>query len=141
MIQERQFLNFIPPRLDGNFIEDKRRYMIVAKNDLNKTIDMINISKISGKKNRNLIKDYNVILDDYEPLILPSFAKTNVIYRIEYFNELENFISFGGKKLKQHEFDNIIKKNKQYIEKYKSINIIEFTKDEFLNKNPIETRF
>ena len=140
MIQERQFLNFIPPRLDGNFVEDKRRYMIVAKNDTNKTIDMINISKISGKKNRNLIKDYNVIIDDYEPLSLPSFAKTNVIYRVECFKELENFISFGGKKLKQQEFNNIIKKNKQYIEKYKSINIIEFTKKEFQNKNPIETK-
>ena len=139
MIQERQFLNFIPPKLDGDIVEDKRRYMIIAKNDANKTIDMINISKISGKKARNLLKDYNVIIDDYVLLVLPSFAKTNVIYRVEYFKELENFISFGGKKLKQEEFNIIIEKNKQCFKKNK--NIIKFTKDEFLRKNPIEISF
>ena len=138
MIQERQFLNFIPPRLDGDVIEDKRRYMVVAKNNFNKTIDMINISKISGKNNRILLKDYNVIIDDYKPLSLPSFAKTNTIYRIEYFKELDNYISFGGKKLKQDEFANIIDKSKEYIEKHKGINIIKFTKEEFLSKNPLE---
>lgn len=75
MIESGQFLNFIPPKLEGNSIDEKRRYMIVAKNDSNRTIEMINISKISGKNSMNLIKDYNDILNDYCPLRLPSFAK------------------------------------------------------------------
>ena len=92
MIESGQFLNFIPPKLESNSIDEKRRYMIVAKNDSNRTIEMINISKISGKNSMNLIKDYNVILNDYCPLRLPSFAKTNTLYKIEYFEELENYI-------------------------------------------------
>ena len=138
MIQERQFLNFIPPKLDGDNTQNKRRYMIVAKNDSNNTIDMINISKISDRNIRNLIKDYNVILKDYKPLKLPSFAKTNTIYRIKYFDELNNFISFGGEKLNKNDFSNILIERDNEIRKNKKEKVIFFTKEEFLNKNPIE---
>lgn len=135
MIEERQFLNFIPPRLDGDNFGDKRRYMVVAKNDCNKSIQMINISKISGKDSKNLVKDYNVLLEDYSPLKLPSFAKANTLYTIEYFPELENHISFGGQKINQQDFNNILEERKKYINKTKNENIINFTKEEFLNKN------
>ena len=118
MIQERQFLNFIPPRLDGNSVEDKRRYMIVTKND-NNIIEMINISKISGKDNKNLIKYYNVILENFYPLKLPSFAKTN-------------YIRFGGQKLNKDDFNNLILEKER---NEKSIKKINFTKEEFLSKN------
>ena len=112
--------------------------MIVAENDSNNTIDMINISKISDKNIKNLIKDYNVILEDYKPLKMPSFAKTNTIYRIKYFDELNSFISFGGEKLNKNDFKNILLERDNAIIKYKKENIITFTKEEFLNKNPIE---
>lgn len=135
MIESGQFLNFIPPKLDGNSIDEKRRYMIVAKNDSNKTIEMINISKISGKNSMNLIKDYNVILNDYCPLRLPSFAKTNTLYKIEYFEELENYICFNGRKLNDRDFLNIIAERQEYVKRTNKNNIINFSKEEFLQIN------
>lgn len=135
MIESEQFLNFIPPKLDGNSIDEKRRYMIVAKNDSNRTIEMINISKISGKNSMNLIKDYNVILNDYCPLRLPSFAKTNTLYKIEYFEELENYICFNGRKLNDRDFLNIIAERQKYVKRTNKNNIINFSKEEFLQIN------
>ena len=135
MIESGQFLNFIPPKLDGNSIDEKRRYMIVAKNDSNRTIEMINISKISGKNSMNLIKDYNVILNDYCPLRLPSFAKTNTLYKIEYFEELENYICFNGRKLNDRDFLNIIAERQKYVKRTNKNNIINFSKEEFLQIN------
>lgn len=135
MIESGQFLNYIPPKLDGNSIDEKRRYMIVAKNDSNRTIEMINISKISGKNSMNLIKDYNVILNDYCPLRLPSFAKTNTLYKIEYFEELENYICFNGRKLNDRDFLNIIAERQKYVKRTNKNNIINFSKEEFLQIN------
>lgn len=135
MIESGQFLNFIPPKLDGNSIDEKRRYMIVAKNDSNRTIEMINISKISGKNSMNLIKDYNVILNDYCPLRLPSFAKTNTLYKIEYFEELENYICFNGRKLNDRDFLNIIAERQKDVKRTNKNNIINFSKEEFLQIN------
>jgi len=135
LIESGQFLNFIPPKLDGNSIDEKRRYMIVAKNDSNRTIEMINISKISGKNSMNLIKDYNVILNDYCPLRLPSFAKTNTLYKIEYFEELENYICFNGRKLNDRDFLNIIAERQKYVKRTNKNNIINFSKEEFLQIN------
>lgn len=135
MIAERQFLNFFPPKLDGDMTEDKRRYMIVSKNISNDTIEMINISKIYGKNTRNLLKDYNVMLDNHSPLKLPSFAKVNVLYTIKYFPELDNFISFNGQKLNENDFNNILSKREEYIESTGINKVIHFEKEEFLNKN------
>lgn len=132
MIESGQFLNFILPKLESNSIDEKRRYMIVAKNDSNRTIEMINISKISGKNSMNLIKDYNVILNDYCPLRLPSFAKTNTLYKIEYFEELENYICFNGRKLNDRDFLNIIAERQKYVKRTNKNNIINFSKEEFL---------
>lgn len=132
MIESGQFLNFIPPKLESNSIDEKRRYIIVAKNDSNRTIEMINISKISGKNSMNLIKDYNVILNDYCPLRLPSFAKTNTLYKIEYFEELENYICFNGRKLNDRDFLNIIAERQKYVKRTNKNNIINFSKEEFL---------
>ena len=109
--------------------------MIVAKNDSNRTIEMINISKISGKNSMNLIKDYNVILNDYCPLRLPSFAKTNTLYKIEYFEELENYICFNGRKLNDRDFLNIIAERQKYVKRTNKNNIINFSKEEFLQIN------
>ena len=132
MIESGQFLNFILPKLESNSIDEKRRYMIVAKNDSNRTIEMINISKISGKNSMNLIKDYNVILNDYCPLRLPSFAKTNTLYKIDYFEELENYICFNGRKLNDRDFLNIIAERQKYVKRTNKNNIINFSKEEFL---------
>lgn len=111
--------------------------MIVSKND-NNTIEMINISKISGKNIRNLIKDYNVTIDNYYPLKLPSFAKTNTLYKIEYFGELEKYICFGGKKINDNDFNKILLERQKYIKKTNKNNVIEFTKQDFIALNKIK---
>ena len=72
----------------------------------------------------NLIKDYNVILNDYCPLRLPSFAKTNTLYKIEYFEELENYICFNGRKLNDRDFLNIIAERQKYVKRTNKNNII-----------------
>lgn len=128
-------MNFIPPKLDGNAISEKRRYMIVTANEDDNTVEMINISKISGKNSMNLIRDYNVMLDEYYPLKLPSFAKTNTLYKIEYFEELENYICFNGKKLNSKDLSNILKERQKYVKKTNKDNIIYFSKEEFLQIN------
>lgn len=112
--------------------------MIVSKNDNNNTIEMINISKISGKNIRNLIKDYNVTIDKHYPLKQPSFAKANTLYKIEYFKELEKYICFGGKKLNDNDLNKILLERQKYIKKTNKNNVIKFTKQDFIKLNKIE---
>lgn len=136
MIEERQILNFFPPKLDGNITSDKRRYMLIAKN--NKKIEMINISKMDDKSVKQLLKDYNITLKNYYPFRLPSFAKVNTVYTIDYFPELEDFISFGGEKLNEKDFNNIITERKKHVNKTGKSNKIDFTKEEFMRMNKKE---
>lgn len=136
MIEERQILNFLPPKLDGNITSDKRRYMLIAKD--NKKIEMINISKMDDKSVKQLLKDYNIIIKNYYPFRLPSFAKVNTVYTIDYFPELEDFISFGGEKLNEKDFNNIITERKKHVNKTGKSNKIYFTKEEFMNMNKKE---
>lgn len=133
MIEERQILNFIPPRLDGIEENDNRRYMVVSNNNKD-IIQMINISKVQGKEHKMFALG-NKRLKDFTPFKLPSFAKTDTLYTIEYFPELENYISFGGQKINEQDFNNILEERKKYINKTKNEKIISFTKEDFLNKN------
>lgn len=132
MIEKGQILNFNPPKLDGNFVSDKRRYMVIT-ND-NERLEMINISSLKGKE-RKLMFLGNIKLYNREPFLAPSFAKVDTTYKIEYFPELEEFISFGGKKLNKEDFNNILLEREEYITITKNINEINFTKEEFMSKN------
>lgn len=134
MIEVGQFLNFLPPILDGNAISDKRRYMLIIEIEKqNNIIKMLNVSSIKNRK-ANLWYDYNLEIENYYPLPKPSFAKLNVIYTLEYFEGLEQFISKDGKKLDNKEFDRIINE-KQKIEKKYRIRKIKFTEKEFKKYN------
>lgn len=135
MIQKRQILNFDPPKLDGNAISDKRRYMVITNNG--EEIEMINISKIKDKSLKTLLKDHNVRLENYYPFKIPSFAKADTLYKIEYFPELEEFISFGGRKLNEKDFNNIVLAREKYISKTGNNKVINFKKEEFCEKNKI----
>ncbi len=132
MIEERQILNFIPPQLDGIKSNDSRRYMVITNNS--NFIQMINISKVQGKEHKMLVTG-NKRLKDFKPFRIPSFAKADTLYTIEYFPELEEFISFGGQKLNEEDFNNILLERGKYINKTNNIKIINFTKEEFLRKN------
>ena len=132
MIEERQILNFIPPKLDGIKSNDSRRYMVITNNS--NIIQMINISKVQGKEHKMLVTG-NKRLKDFKPFRIPSFAKADTLYTIEYFPELEEFISFGGQKLNEEDFNNILLERGKYINKTNNIKIINFTKEEFLRKN------
>lgn len=134
MIEERQILNFIPPRLDGIEENDNRRYMVITNNS--NIVEMINISKVQGKEKKMFIIG-NKRLKDFKPFKVPSFAKANTIYTMEYFPEIEQFISFGGRKIKEEEFTNILQEREKYINKTGNIKIINFTKEEFLNNNKV----
>lgn len=134
MIEIGQFLNFLPPILDGNSISDKRRYMLVIEIEKeNNIIKMLNVSSIKNKK-ANLWYDYNIEIENYYPLPKPSFVKLNTIYSIEYFEGLEQFISKDGKKLDNKEFERIINEKQKIEKKYKPRRI-KFTEKEFKKCN------
>ena len=78
MIEERQILNFIPPRLDGIQNNDNRRYMVVTSNS--NIIQMINISKVEGKEH----KMFKSCLGDY---IAIAIKNKNIKYK-RYGKEL-----------------------------------------------------
>ena len=138
MIEVRQVLNFVPPRLDGDNTQTKRRYMIISNND-NKTIEMINISKVEGKEYKMFALG-NARLKDFRPFKVPSFAKADTIYKIENFEQLEDFISFNGEKINEEELEYIFLKRNEYINKKNIVKVINFTKEEFLEKNPIKIK-
>ena len=106
--------------------------MVITNNS--NFIQMINISKVQGKEHKMLVTG-NKRLKDFKPFRIPSFAKADTLYTIEYFPELEEFISFGGQKLNEEDFNNILLERGKYINKTNNIKIINFTKEEFLRKN------
>ena len=136
MIEVGQFLNFLPPILDGNNISDKRRYMLVIEvQKENNIIKMLNVSSIKNRK-ANLWYDYNIELENYYPLPKPSFVKLNAVYSIEYFKELDQFISKDGIKLDKQEFEKIMYEKEKCEKKYK-IRKIRFTEKEFKKYNTL----
>lgn len=136
MIEVGQFLNFIPPLLDGNCISEKRRYMLVIEIDKeNNIIKMLNVSSIKNRK-ANLWYDYNIEIENYYPLPKPSFVKLNAKYLIEYFAGLENFISKDGKKLDNKEYEKIINEINRKTKTYKTRKI-KFTEKEFKEYNQV----
>lgn len=118
----------------------KNRYMLVTKNDVtNNKIEMINVSSIRGKEHK-LIYNSNVIINNYYPLPLPSFAKLDTIYLLDDFEDLSKHIALDGKKMSGREFFNIIKQKIEYVNKYGKCKNINITEAEFkkLNKNLIK---
>ena len=136
MIKEGCFLKFIPPLLRGNDVGTKKRYMLVVENDTkNKIVKMINVSSTKGKEHR-LLFDENVEINNYFPLPVPSFAKFDALYVIDYFKELENFIVFNNKTLGDIQFKYLNGYRMDYMKNgNKKVDIIQYTKQEFLNFN------
>lgn len=134
MIEKGQILNFIPPRLDGISENNDRRYMVITSNG--NIVEMINISKVQGKEHK-MVKTGNKRLKDFRPFRFPSFAKADTLYTIEYFTELENFISFGGQKIKEKEFNDVMLEREKYVNNTGNNKVIPFNKEEFLEKNKI----
>lgn len=134
MIEIGQFLNFLPPVLDGNIISDKRRYMLVIEIEKeNNIIKMLNVSSIKNRK-ANLWYDYNLEIEDYYPLPKPSFVKLNAVYSLEYFVGLEQFVAKDGRKLSNKEFEIIINEKQKIEKKYKPRKI-KFTERQFKKYN------
>ena len=98
-MQEGIFLKFIPPKLSGGDIGQKPRYMLVVEyNKKENIVKMINVSSLKGKEH-NLLYLSNIEIQNYSPLPVPSFAKVQTLYIIDYFKDLENYISFKGQQL------------------------------------------
>ncbi len=115
MIKEGSFLKFMPPTLDGRNIAEKKRYMLILKNDEeNNTIEMLNVSSIKGKEAK-LLYDSNISICNYNPLPVPTFVKLDSLYIIDKFNGLEKYISFNGQTLAEEELNLIKEKRYEYI--------------------------
>lgn len=113
----------------------KNRYMLVTKNDVtNNRIEMINVSSIKGKEHK-LIYNSNIIINNYHPLPLPSFAKLDTMYLLDNFEELNKYIALEGKKMNGREFFNIIKQRFEYVNKYGKCNNVNITEAEFKKVN------
>lgn len=113
----------------------KNRYMLVTKNDFeNNTIEMINVSSIKGKENK-LIYNSNIIINNYSPLPVPTFAKLDTIYLLDNFVGLEKYVAFNGIKLGKTEFESIIKQRYEYINKYGKCKNVNITESDFKKTN------
>lgn len=114
--------------------------MLVTKNDVtNNLIEMINVSSIKGKEHK-LIYNSNIIIKDFYPLPLPSFAKLDTIYSIDNFQDLNKYIAFQGNKISGREFFNIMKQTLEYKNKYGNCKNIKIEETEFrkINRNFIK---
>lgn len=136
-IEDGHLLKFIPPMLDGNSFSNKKRYMLVIDCDnQNNIIKMINVSSIKGKEHK-LLYDSNIEIKEYMPLPVPTFAKLDTLYTIDNFEDLQNFISFGGEKMSDSEMSNIKLQRFNYIKDGNITNVINFSKSEFKKINNI----
>lgn len=136
-IEEGHLLRFIPPILDGNVFDNKKRYMLVINYDnQNNIIKMINISSIKGKEHK-LLYDSNIEIKEYMPLPVPTFAKLDTLYTIDNFEGLQNFISFDGEKMSESEMSNIKLQRFKYIKDGNTTNAINFSESEFKKINNI----
>ncbi len=134
-IEEGHILNFVPPQLDGDSFNNKKRYMLVLESDFeSNTLRMINVSSIKGKEHK-LLYDSNLEIKNYFPLPVPTFAKIDTIYMIDNFENLQNFISFNGLKLDAGELENIKLERYKYIRRAKQTNVINYTKQNFDESN------
>lgn len=99
-MQQGNFLKFIPPLLSGGEIGKKARYMLIVEYSKKENIvKMINVSSLKGKEHNLLYSDKNIQINNYYPLPVPSFAKLHTLYIIDYFKELEKYVSFKNEKL------------------------------------------
>lgn len=133
-MQQGNFLRFIPPMLSGGDMGNKFRYMLVVEYDKNnKMVKMINVSSLKGKEQK-LLYSSNIEINNYTPLPVPSFAKIDTLYIIDYFKDLEKYIAFGGQALGDIQFKYIDNYRLNYM-KDKEIEIIQYTEEEFRKVN------
>ena len=107
--------------------------LVVENNPNDNVIKMINVSSLRGKE-RNLLYDSNIEINNYLPLPVPSFAKVGTLYIIDYFEELENYRAFSGKILNEIQFKYLNDYRLKYM-KNKEIEIIQYTEEEFKQCN------
>lgn len=133
-MQQGNFLRFIPPVLSGGDTGNKYRYMLIVEyNKKENTVKMINVSSLKGKEH-NLLYSSNIEVNNYIPLPVPSFAKVNTLYIIDYFKDLEKYIAFKGQVLGEIQFKYIDNYRLNYM-KDKEIEIIQYTEEEFKKVN------
>lgn len=138
MITESMLLYFVPPSFASgkpNSERRKRLMLVIKKDDVNKTLTLINISKVSNKPNC-LTYTSNCLIRKYNPpLPLLSFAKLNDNYILEDFSELDKYVYKQGEKLNKKEFVNIQTKYREYKSNNNKIELLFITKEEFLSFN------
>lgn len=134
-MEKGQFLYFIPPKLADNENGEKyKRYMLIVENNKeDNTIKMINVSSTKNKEHK-LLYPSNKEIDNYYPLRVPTFAKLDTLYTIDYFKELENYVMFNKQKLSDEQFNDTNNQRLQYM-KSNSIEIIQYTENEFKELN------
>ena len=133
-MKEGNFLRFIPPILSGRDIGKKFRYMLIVEyNKKDNVVKMINVSSLKGKEH-NLLYPSNIEINNYPPLPVPSFAKVNTLYIIDYFKDLEKYIAFKGQVLGDIQFKYIDNYRLRYMQE-KEIEIIQYTEEEFNQLN------
>ena len=133
-MKEGCFLRFIPPLLSGGDIGNKNRYMLVVEyNSRENNIKMINVSSLKGKEHKLLFSS-NIEINNYSPLPVPSFAKLDTLYSIDYFRDIEKYIAFNGNILSDIPFEYLNNYRIKYMQS-NEIEIIQFTENEFKKYN------
>ena len=107
--------------------------LIVEYNKKDNVVKMINVSSLKWKEH-NLLYSSNIEINNYPPLPVPSFAKVNTLYIIDYFKDLEKYIAFKGQVLGDIQFKYIDNYRLRYMQE-KEIEIIQYTEKEFKELN------
>lgn len=74
----------------------KRPLLVVNTEESEKRIFLLNVSSIKGKEHK-LIKNSNELLLEYNPPFrVPSFVKLDVLYILDYFDDLSQLVFRSG---------------------------------------------
>ncbi|MCL2142081.1 MAG: hypothetical protein FWH46_04310, partial [Methanimicrococcus sp.] len=130
----RQGLLIVPPRFIDGTVNDsrERRYMLVVdcfeSDDGTKIISLVNLTKYEGKAGRIFRSDYVLITRHNPPFPKISFAKTEGIYNLEYFTDLDKLLLADGQLLHEIDFNDV-------IEELESPKIVSFSEQEIRKVN------
>lgn len=121
----------IPFYGDGEASSGARTFLVISVTE--NTVAVLNVSSTAGKEAK-LVRPSNKEIKLFEPPFKrPSFAKLDVVYRIEYFTELTKTVLHNGAKLDPIEFKEILIELNRY--QRQKTQQCKFTASEIVNCN------
>lgn len=97
---------------DGEVATKARTFLVISTTE--NTVAMINVSSVAGKEAKILWPSNERIINHRPPFPVPSFVKLDVVYEIEYFNNIQKAVMHNSEILNNEELKRIITKLYKY---------------------------